>query len=535
MVQKVSAQLLRQVRVVPLDESPATRNDPVDVLISDGQITQIGKNLKRPKGATSANLGGRWLIPGLWDQHVHFSQWVHRLSRFDLTHAVSAAHTTQLVAERIDAGFTPGPSGFLVGFGYRTGTWPAPGTVADLDAVTGGTPVVLISGDCHTGWLNSAALRQFGLPPRQTLMTEGEWFEIYTTLGERPGVPTETEAMVPEAVEQASRRGIVGIVDLEWARTWEQWQGRVAAGTRGLRVRTGVYADRLEEVIAAGTRSGDAWSDTDGLITMGSLKVITDGSITTRTAWCCDPYADVWADSDVGPDGAGIAGPFYGAPNQSVEELTDLVARAHGAGLTSALHAIGDRAVAEVLNVFEATGASGSIEHAQLVQADAIERWRPLAARVRASVQPAHLLDDREVTQQCWPDRTGRCFPLSEFQNAGIDMAFGSDAPVSDLDPWLAMSAAVHRGGLAEDAWHPEHALTPAQALAASVDGRRVAVGQPADLALLDWDPLLPGHAKGSNPDTVGQAATLRSMPVAATWLGGTVTWADSAVQQSLQ
>lgn len=539
MVQNVSAQLLRRVRIVPLGTPsipPVPGDDPlVDVLISDGRIAQIGRGLQRPPGATESDLGGRWLMPGLWDQHVHFSQWAQRLSRFDLTPAVSAGHTVQMVAERLYAGFTPGPSGVLVGWGFRTGTWPEPGTVEQLDAVTGTMPVVLISGDGHTGWLNSAALRRFGLPERQTVLTEGEWFDLYTALGEAPGVAEETESVVDEAVRQASRLGVVGIVDLEWARSWEQWRGRIAAGVDGLRVRTGVYADRLDEVIERGISTGAVWPGTDGLVTMGSLKVITDGSLNTRTAWCCEPYADVWAEADAAPDGSGLNGPFFGAPNQSIDELTELVGRAHAAGLTSALHAIGDRAVAEVLGVFERTGAAGSIEHAQLVRPQEIERWRPLSNRVRASVQPAHLLDDREVTRQCWPDRTDRCFPLKELVGVGIELALGSDAPVSDLDPWLAMSAAVHRGGLAEDPWHPEHAITPGQALAGSVDGRRVAVGEPADLVLLDRDPLVPDLDDGEEPDRVGQAAALRTMPVVATWIAGRLTWSDPGIQQSLQ
>jgi predicted amidohydrolase YtcJ len=100
----------------------------------------------------------------------------------------------------------------------------------------------------------------------------------------------------------------------------------------------------------------------------------------------------------------------------------------------------------------------------------------------------------------------------------GVELALGSDAPVSPLDPWLAMAAAVHRSADEREAWHGEQALTPLEVLRASVDGAgTVAVGSLADLALLDHDPLLP-------TDSPAQAAAhLRSMTVAGTWVAGQV------------
>ncbi len=97
----------------------------------------------------------------------------------------------------------------------------------------------------------------------------------------------------------------------------------------------------------------------------------------------------------------------------------------------------------------------------------------------------------------------------------------GSDAPVSPLDPWLAIAAAVHRSADERDPWHPEQALTPAEALGASTDGRgTVAPGHPADLALLDADPLAPGTS-------LEQATALRSMHVAATWVAGSLVHSE--------
>jgi predicted amidohydrolase YtcJ len=232
---------------------------------------------------------------------------------------------------------------------------------------------------------------------------------------------------------------------------------------------------------------------------MGPLKIISDGSLNTRTAWCCEEYAD----------GSGA-----GAPNQTSAELAGLLERAHNHGLEVATHAIGDRALDDALAAYDVTGAVGSIEHAQLVSRVAVKTMARLG--LRASVQPAHLLDDRDVTELIWPDRAERCFAFRWMLDDGVQLAFGSDAPVSPLDPWLAIAAAVHRSDDERPAWHPEQALTAREALAASVNGRgSVHAGMPADLVLLDADPL------AEHLDAASASVALRSMPVALTMVAG--------------
>jgi predicted amidohydrolase YtcJ len=231
---------------------------------------------------------------------------------------------------------------------------------------------------------------------------------------------------------------------------------------------------------------------------MGPLKIISDGSLNTRTAWCCEPYAE----------GGGI-----GAPNLSSAGLRSLLLHATRHGLEVAVHAIGDAAVGEALAAYEETGARGTIEHAQLMGREDSRTMARLG--VRASVQPAHLLDDRDTTESFWPDRTDRCFALRWLHDDGVEVVFGSDAPVSPLDPWDAMAAAVHRTGDDRAPWHPEQALTVHEALAASTDGHgTVGPGHLGDLALLDADPL----PRGSSEE---QARALRAVRVAATWVDG--------------
>jgi hypothetical protein len=213
--------------------------------------------------------------------------------------------------------------------------------------------------------------------------------------------------------------------------------------------------------------------EADDRLTVGSLKIISDGSLGTRTAWCWEPYADTGG---------------FGAPNLSAGELAALLTEGRQAGLRVATHAIGDRALQVALAAYAATDASGSIEHAQLTTHSAIRELARLS--LTASVQPAHLLDDRETTDRVWADQAERCFTFRSMLDQGVRLAFGSDAPVAPLDPWLAIATAVHRGRHGDEPWHPEERITAAEAIDASVDGRRIAFGQPGDIALLDADPL---------------------------------------------
>ncbi len=140
---------------------------------------------------------------------------------------------------------------------------------------------------------------------------------------------------------------------------------------------------------------------------------------------------------------------------------------------------------------------------------------RMAALGLVASVQPAHLLDDRAVTAAVWgEERAARSFPLRGLVDAGVRLALGSDAPVARLDPWLAMAAAVHRGEPGDAPWHPEHSLTAPEALAASTGGLgTVRPGQVADLALLDADPLARAHRTTSPVTSAGCRSPQRSWP----------------------
>ncbi|MEE6274494.1 amidohydrolase family protein [Georgenia sp. MJ206] len=516
--------LLREARLVPVHQhlggayawrargpeaaAPAPRGT-VDIRVADGAVRELAPTLERHPGEPELDLDGRWVLPGLWDQHLHSTQWASAGARLDVSAAASAREAAAMVAAHM-AARPPAAGAVVQGFGFRDALWPDLPTRALLDTAAGGAAVILVSGDCHCGWLSSAAAESLGLPHGEGLVTEHAWFEVTARLDSLArGTADHAGAMA-----DAARRGVVGIVDVEWAPNHRLWPERVAAGLDALRVRAGVYPDHLDEVLRAGLRSGDLIDGGAGLVTMGPLKVITDGSLNTRTAFCHDPYGSPDHASGTEPAGGGKA---FGQQNVPPAELTELLRRAVAGGLHVAAHAIGDGANTIALDAFATTGGHGSIEHAQLLARADIARFAELG--IVASVQPAHLLDDRDVAEACWPGRTDRMFPLRDLLAARAQLAFGSDAPVAPLDPWLAMAAAVHRSADDRAPWHDEQHLTPGEALAASTDGwGTVAVGHPGDLAVLDDDPL------ARTAGTAEAAAHLRSMRVALTVVGGRVT-----------
>ena len=503
--------LLRGVRLVPVrGKAGATTSSalaqipldsPVDVRVAKGRVVEIGERLSRPRGVEEHDAEGRWLVPGLWDQHVHLGQWTMVSQRLDLT----GTHSVEDVLDRVTKRLAEVPDVPVVGWGHRSASWSRQPTVRELDEVTGLRPVVLISGDGHNAWLNTVAMRGLRLAEREGVVAEGEWFQAYPRLVDVAGSDGTAPDAYLHTLREAAAKGVVGLVDLEFDQTLSAWPEREIGGAELLRVRVGAYLDTLPEFVAAGLRTGDQLPGCGPLVTMGPLKIISDGSLNTRTAWCCAPYAD----------GGGT-----GAPNLSSEGLRQLMTHATRHGLDVAIHAIGDAAVREALGAYEETGATGTIEHAQLMSREDSRTMARLG--IRASVQPAHLLDDRDLTETFWPDRTDRCFALRWLHDDGVEVVFGSDAPVSPLDPWDAMAAAVHRSADDREPWHPEHALTVHEALAASTNGLgTVDVGHPGDLALLDSDPL-PQGTSGE------QARALRSMSVAVTWVDGNLVHSSS-------
>jgi predicted amidohydrolase YtcJ len=419
--------------------------------------------------------------------------------RLDLSGAASAAEVAELVRDRLRER-PPARGERFVGHGFRDGLWPDAPRLDLLDDVSDEVEIVLVSGDLHCVWLNSRACERFGFAGHPTgLLREYDAVAVTSVLAD---IDAGTlDAWAHEAARAAAARGVTEVVELEWAANDEVWARRVGDGNDLLRVHAGVYPDRLDAVIARGLRTGDPIEGTGGLVRMGPLKIITDGSLNTRTAFCHAPYPG--HEHDEHP---------FGLVNYDLPGLIALMRRGAENGLEPAVHAIGDAANRMALDAFAELGIHGAIEHAQLVDAEDFPRFARLG--VVASVQPEHAMDDRDVAEAHWPGRTDRAFAFESLVAAGAEIALGSDAPVAPLDPWISLAAAVYRERDGRVPWHPEQRVRVEAALRASVGARRTRVlaGDVADLVVTDRNPLASSNAE------------LREMPVAATLLGGRFT-----------
>ena len=476
---------LRAVRIAGPGREFLFDDEPVDVLIRDGLIVDIAPTGAIVLTGRVLDAQGAWALPGLWDNHVHAVQWALASDRKRLGGAATAREAAALMAS-----VAVGADGRRIGTGFRDALWPDAPELAVLDAATADAPTYLINADVHSVWLNSAALAREGYRTPDGVLREEDAFEISRRLDSVD--PDHADVAVRAAGAQAAARGITGLVDFDMAWNAEAWARRIAAGFDAHRVEFAVYPMDLDRAIDAGLRTGDALGR-DGLATMGRLKVISDGSLGTRTAACSHPYP----------------GEGHGMMTVEQPELIELLTRATGAGLEASVHAIGDRAAASALDAFALAGAAGTIEHAQLLRHSDLSRMARLG--LVASVQPQHALDDRDMAARLWADQTGIAYPLASLLRSGVELRLGSDAPVSPLDPWAAIAAAVSRTDDAREPLHPEERLSVDEAIAASV---RTAVrpGDRADLVVCDADPR---SADGEQ---------LRRMPVHATLLGGRVT-----------
>ncbi|MGO2754848.1 MAG: amidohydrolase [Brachybacterium alimentarium] len=484
--------LIRQIRPVDTATGHAPAR-PVDLRLHDGVIAEIAPSLSPTAGEEQLDGGGAIAIPGLWDQHVHTGQLSQAHARLNTSGAESVGVILELVRAELDArrDDRTDPRRALIGFGHRLVDFAVQPTVPALDEVTGAVPTVLIGGDAHHAWMNSAALAALGVPPRDGILAEEDWFALAPRLPELPGVEDSVATGAAMMQRQALDLGVVGLVDMEWGRPWKSWP----AQSPRMRIRTAVYPAELAH---APGPTGTVLDPT-GLVTMGPLKVIVDGALGSHSAYTREAYSD----------GHGYAG--RGVLSYGADELLDALTRASAQGLTAAVHAIGDAAAQIALGAIAQVDIPARLEHAQMLTDDDVAAMAALG--VTASVQPAHLLDDRDATESLWPDRGTQAFRLRDLLSAGVPLALGSDAPVAPLDPWLAMAAAVHRSADDRPGWHPGQQLQPREALAASTDGvRRLEAGGPADLVLLEESPFgdVPLGADGLMVDAAAREAALR-------------------------
>jgi predicted amidohydrolase YtcJ len=439
--------------------------------------------------ARRIDLGGRCVLPGFVDAHVHFPTWSLGLRQARL----EGTHSREEALERVEAALPRVPSGgWLRGLGWREGDWPEPPDRAALDRVTGSVPAALMSKDYHSLWVNSAALERANEPleipggvvereadgrPAGILRENAAW-----AFRDRYVRPTQDEMVEASraGMRIAAARGVTAVHDKDgWLGSFQVHQELLARAELLVRVWQSLPWERLEELAALGIRSGFG----NDMLRLGYLKGFMDGTLGSATALLLD--------------GSGVE-------ITSRAALEDVVRRAARAGWPVAVHAIGDGANRSALDAFEATrdeweprGLRPRIEHAQLLAPEEVERFAAIG--VSASVQFSHAPSDRDLADRLWEGREG-AYAYRSLADAGARLANGSDAPVEELDPLAGIVAGVRRTLDERPPWRPEQALTLDEALHATCiapawlereELRRgmLRPGMLADLVVLDRDP----------------------------------------------
>ncbi|MBE9507502.1 MAG: amidohydrolase [Chloroflexi bacterium] len=452
-------------------------------------------------GGEVLDLGGRCVLPGLTDSHIHFTGYALGLRDVILTGTATRGEMLALVAERARE---TEPGEWVVGRGWDQELWPDRRfpTAANLDGVVPAHPVVLRAKSGHALVANSLALQMAGItaetldPPGGRIgrhedgRPNGMLFEdsaigLVIDLIPQPG-PEEASAALLRAFPGAWRVGLTSIHDVDGPPAFAAYQRLHARGKLGLRVVKYLPADALDCALEIGLRAGlgDDW------LRVGGIKVFADGALGSRTAAMLAPCEGDTED--------------LGVLTIEEEALRELARKAVAGGLPLAVHAIGDRANRMVLDVLEDVGTGGlrhRIEHAQLLHPDDVSRLAALG--VVASVQPIHATQDCEVADRYWGDRCATAYAWRSLLEAGTVLAFGSDCPVEDLNPLLGIHAAVTRrradGFPGPEGWYPEQRLTVEEAVRGFTLGAAQAVGledrlgslapgKLADLIVLDRD-----------------------------------------------
>ncbi|MBC8100484.1 MAG: amidohydrolase [Armatimonadetes bacterium] len=481
--------------------------------ISGGRIIAIGGDDELLDLATNTtireNLDGKTVIPGLTDAHIHWQWTALTLQEVDLYEVPSREVALERVAQRA-ADTTLGE--WIVGLGWTQEAWDDKRfpTAADLDAVTPNHPVYLRAKSAHAFWVNSAAMRVCGItrdtpdPDGGFIQRDGDGqptgilFEnaarLVTTHIPAAGIEATAQHML-EAQKLALASGLTGIHDFDGPDCLRALQLLRDRGQLALRVVKNVNKEWIHHAHALGLR----WGFGDDWIRIGGLKIFADGALGPRTALMLDAY-------DGEPHN-------FGVRVTDSEVMRTLVSEASAAGLPSTIHAIGDRAVREVLDVYAAVRQEEAergelpssrrhrIEHVQLIHPD--DRARLAQLHIIASMQPIHATSDYKMADAYWGTRSQWAYNARLQLDQGVVVAFGSDSPIDPFEPLRGIHAAVARqrpdGTPGDAGWYPENRLTIDEALRAYTHGPayaagmerrlgKLAVGYLADLVMLDQD-----------------------------------------------
>ncbi len=502
--------LLYNAQIHTLDQ-----NQPLasSLIIDNNRIVAVeGKNFRSSR-ANSRNgeieekidLEGRTVIPGLIDAHMHLQRYARSLQKIDCETSTREECFMRVLkkAQQLQ------PGEWIYGHGWNQNSWKdGYGYAADLDAVAPKNPVYLTAKSLHAGWANSLALSQVGLNEQTPDPKNGQLgrddkgnlnglvFESAMELIEN-ALPQPSVDQIANAIRNAQtvlwQMGLTGLHDFDEIDCFSALQMLNNLGDLKIRVVKGIPIPLLSQAIEIGLRFGFG----NEFLRIGQVKAFADGALGPHTAAMFQPYED-------DPKNLGML-------KLDADEIFEKGKLAVRNGLALAIHAIGDRAVSEVLNGYaqlrdfeklnHISGLRHRIEHVQIIDPRDLSRLAELD--IVASMQPVHVISDMRMADTCWGKRAEYSYAWQIQQKAGAVLAFGSDAPVESPNPFWGLYAAVTRRGFdgypGSEGWYPEQRLDLLDALKAYTSGAayaggmesqigKLAPGYLADLLVLDKD-----------------------------------------------
>ena len=447
--------------------------------VRDGRFVFVGDAREAESWIGEATdvieLGGRAVIPGLIDGHVHLESGLSLIRGVDLTGIADRDEWMRRIAARAAE---LGPGAWIVGGRWdhtlSGGEFPS---IEELDPVTPENPVVLSDIDGHTAWANSLALEIAGVDAATPDPPGGRILRYAS--GDPTGILLETagglvEAHVPplssdeereimrQTFRAAARLGLTGVHTMAGLDRIPAYVGFAAAGELPLRVWYGAFGteDRVGELSAARDDARSALATVTAergpTFEVGYAKLMADGVLSARTAALLAPYADA-------PDESGFMVTEF-------DDLAAAVTRIHEAGFPVAIHAIGDRAVRVSLDAFGHAAGTGArpaladrIEHIEVLDPEDASRFEELG--VLASFNPHHCITGIDVynTDRLGEARAAWSFAWGAVRDAGATLVFGSDWATAPLDPLRQLYAATVRekpAGGPPGGWYPEQRVS---------------------------------------------------------------------------